>query len=199
MAAIRTRLLIAGTAGGVGTTTVASLLFSSLSSDPLSVDSSGAPQLLDHSGGDLGLRLPEGDDAARIDTNVAIHDLGPHAFDEATALLADASTFVVVVTPATPGGIAEAERVLGGIRDRYQTTGTQRTLVVCVGTFGRHRLHALTEKMQDRWGRRSVVILPQDAALAAGGRVPLARLSLETRRAQKQLVGMLRARLANRA
>jgi MinD-like ATPase involved in chromosome partitioning or flagellar assembly len=199
MTAIQTRIVVAGTAGGVGATTVASMLFASLSGDPLGSDSHGVPELLDHAGGDLGLRLPEGDDAATIDHGLAIQDLGAHALDEALELLADSSVFVVVVTASTPGGMALAERAVGLIRDRHSSSGVQRTLVVAVGTFGRHRIHTQSERIQNLFGRHSVVLMPQDAALAPGGRIPLARLSAESRRAAKQLTSRLRARLATRA
>ena len=199
MAAIRTLVVVAGTAGGVGATTVASLLFARLSADPLSSASSGAPGLLDHSGGDLGLRLPEGDDSASVDRNLAIHDLGPHALDEAVTMLGASGVFLVMVTPSTPSGLALAERALNQISDRHASSGVQHTLVVAVGVFGRHRIDAQCERIQNRFGRNSVVILPQDAALAPGGRVPLARLSAESRRATKQLVNLLRARLAARS
>jgi cellulose biosynthesis protein BcsQ len=192
----QTRIVVAGTAGGVGTTTVASMLFARLSRDPLASASSGAPQLSDHSGGDLGLRLPEGDDATTIDNALAIHDFGARALDEAVGLLTDSSVFVVIVTPSTPGGLALAERALGQIRDRHPSLGTQRTLVVAVGVFGRHRIHAQSERIQNHFGRNSVVEMPQDAALAPGGRIPLARLSAETRRAANQLTNQVRARLA---
>ncbi len=56
-----TTVQVAGTAGGVGTTTVAALLFAALSQDVL-----GAPQLHDHAAGELGLRLPEGDDVRLV-------------------------------------------------------------------------------------------------------------------------------------
>jgi hypothetical protein len=199
MASIRTRVVVAGTAGGVGTTTVAALLFARLSGDPLSNESSGAPQLLDHSGGDLGPRLPEGDDSASLDRNLAIHDLGPHALGEAVALLSDPGVILVMVTASTPGGLAVAERALGQIRDVHASSGVQRTLVVAVGVFGRHRVQAQSERIQNHFGRNGVVLLPQDAVLAPGGRIPLARLSAETRRATKQLANLLRARLATRS
>ena len=47
-------------------------------------------------------------------------------------------------------------------------------------------------------GRNGVIVLPRDAALAPGGRVPLARLSADTRRATRQLATVLRSRLATR-
>ncbi len=199
MAAANTRIIVAGTAGGAGATTVASMLFAQLSGDPLSSGSRGAPELFDHAGGDLGLRLPEGDDASAVDHSVAIHDLGAHALDAAVDLLADTSVFVVVVTAATPAGMALAEKTLGSIRERHATSGVQRTLVVAVGVFGRFRIGSQSERIQNRFGRNSVVVMPQDAALAPGGRIPLARLSAETRRAARQLTSHLRARLATRS
>ncbi|WP_143048740.1 hypothetical protein [Frigoribacterium sp. MCBA15_019] len=41
------------------------------------------------------------------------------------------------------------------------------------------------------------VVVPRDPALAAGGRVPLNRLTRESRRAQGELVSYLRERLAS--
>lgn len=198
MAATQTRVVVAGTVGGVGTTTIASLLFGALAGEPRNNEPRSAPQLLDHSGGDLGLRLPEGDDAAVVDTTMAIHDLGAHALDEALSMLSDEAVFVVVVTAATPAGLTVAERALTQVKERHASSGIQRTLVVAVGTFGRHRIHAQSERIQNHFGRNSVVLVPRDAALAPGGRVPLARLSAETRRSVKQLVTLLRARLATR-
>jgi MinD-like ATPase involved in chromosome partitioning or flagellar assembly len=199
MADLRTRVVVAGTAGGVGTTTVASLLFANLAREPLGMEPRSAPQLFDHSGGDLGLRLPEGDDAAAVDQTLGIEDLGAHGLDEAISLLADDAVFVVLVTASTPAGLAVAERALGQIRDRHASSGIQRTLVVAVGVFGRHRIHAQSERIQNHFGRNSVVIVPRDPALAPGGRVPLARLSAETRRSVRQLASLLRSRLATRS
>jgi hypothetical protein len=56
-----TMVQVAGTAGGVGTTTAAALIFAALSQDVL-----GAPQLYDHAAGELGLRLPEGDEVRLV-------------------------------------------------------------------------------------------------------------------------------------
>ena len=57
---------VAGTAGGVGTTTVVALIFAALSQDVL-----GAPQLYDHVAGELGLRLPEGDEVRLVNPGLA--------------------------------------------------------------------------------------------------------------------------------
>ena len=69
-----TMVQVAGTAGGVGTTTVAALLFAALSQDVL-----GAPQVYDHSAGELGLRLPEGDEVRLVNPSLGLHDCGAHA------------------------------------------------------------------------------------------------------------------------
>jgi hypothetical protein len=41
--------------------------------------------------------------------------------------------------------------------------------------------------------------LPQDLSLAAGGRIPLVRLSTQTLRAQRQVASVLRERLRSRS
>ena len=102
----RTTVQVAGTSGGVGTTTVVALLFAALSQDVL-----GAPQLYDHAAGELGLRLPEGDEVRLVNPSLALHDCGAHAA-AAVQRLADPQSVLVLVTAATPGGCAAAERVL---------------------------------------------------------------------------------------
>jgi hypothetical protein len=47
-------------------------------------------------------------------------------------------------------------------------------------------------------GTRSVILLPQDLSLAAGGRIPLIRLTTQTVRGQRQLASVLRERLRSR-
>ena len=174
-----------------GTTTVASLLFASLAGS-----TRGAPQLLDHSDGELGLRLPEGDEVIAIDQSCAIHDVGAHATSEGIDLLARPEVLLVVVAAATRGGVAVAERLLSTIKDQAGAGGLSRTLVVFVGVFGRHRIHRDTERLQDRFGRDRVTVLPQDAALAAGGRIPISRLSHHTRAVVAQLAKLVTERMA---
>ena len=186
-------VVVAGTAGGVGTTTVASLLFSSLARN-----SRGAPELLDHSAGDLGLRLPEGDDVTAVDSTWAIRDLGQHALDEGIELLADPEVLLVVVAPATFAGVAAADRALRDIKDRWGATGVRQTLVALVGVFGKHPLRPATERLQNSYGRGLLAIFPQDTSLAAGGRVPLSRLSADTVRAQSRLVNLVLDRMSLR-
>ena len=181
-----TDVLVAGTAGGVGTTTVTALLFSALSEDP-----AGPPLLLDHSAGDLGLRLPSGDDVRQVNRGVALHDLGPHA-DVAVARLADRHTLVILVAPATPAGCAALDRLLAPHDGQPRL---QRILVVVAGVFGRHRITTELSSLGLRVGVRSVVRLPRDLALAAGGRIPTVQLSAATVRAQSQLTTVLQERL----
>ena len=180
-----TDILVAGTSGGVGATTVAALLFAAMNSDP-----HGAPLLLDHSAGELGLRLPDGDDVAKVDSKLTLHDLGPHAA-AAVPRLADPRTVLILVVPATPAGCAAAERVVAPVSERQ----LRRVLVAAVGVFGRHRIGPRLQELGRRVGARSVILLPQDLALAAGGRIPSIRLATHTVRAQRQLASVLRERL----
>lgn len=187
------QVIIAGTGGGVGTTTIAALLFSTLARQ-----SRGAPQILDHSGGEVGLRLPEGDDVTAVDETWAIQDLGQHALDTAASLLADPDVLLVIVAPATPAGVAAADRALRDIRERSGATGLRQTIVAVVGVFGRHQIRTATEKLQNTYGRGLLVVFPQDTALAAGGRVPLSRLSADSARAQAKLVSLVLDRMSLR-
>jgi hypothetical protein len=122
-----TTVLVAGTAGGVGTTTVAALLFAALSQDVL-----GASQLYDHAAGELGLRLPEGDDVRLVNPGLSLHDCGAHA-SAAVQRLADPHTILILVTAATPGGCAAAERVLDEVVAVQGHGQLRRVLVTAVG------------------------------------------------------------------
>src|SRR4030095_14338860 len=104
-----TMVQVAGTAGGVGTTTVAALIFAALSQDVL-----GSPPLYDHAAGELGLRLPEGDEVRLVNPGLGLHDCGAHAA-AAVGRLANPHTVLVLVTAATPAGCAAADPVLGEI------------------------------------------------------------------------------------
>ena len=187
-----TMVQVAGTAGGVGTTTVAALLFAALSQDVL-----GAPQLYDHSAGELGLRLPEGDEVRLVNPSLGLHDCGAHAA-AAVERLADPHTVLVLVTAATPGGCIAADRVLDVAVARHGSGDFRRVLVTAVGVFGRHRIGTQLRALGDRVGARSAILLPQDLSLAAGGRIPLVRLTTQTVRAQRQLASVLRERLRSR-
>ena len=187
-----TTVHVAGTAGGVGTTTVAALLFAALSQDVL-----GAPQLYDHAAGELGLRLPEGDDVRLVHSGLALHDSGAHAA-AAVERLADPHAVLVLVAASTPAGCAAADRVLDEVVTAHGASQLRRVLVAVVGVFGRHRISPQLRALGDRVGTRSVILLPQDLSLAAGGRIPLVRLATYTVRAQRQLASVLRERLRSR-
>ena len=184
-----TTVHVTGTAGGVGTTTVAALLFAALSQDVL-----GAPQLYDHAAGELGLRLPEGDDVRLVNPGLALHDSAAHLAASVERLV-DPQAVLVLVTAATPAGCAAADRVLDEIASRHGVSQLRRVLVAAVGVFGRHRIGLQLRALGDRVGSRSVIFLPQDLTLAAGGRIPLVRLATHTVRAQRQLASVLRERL----
>jgi hypothetical protein len=184
---------VAGTAGGVGTTTVTALLFAACSQDVL-----GAPQLSDHAAGELGLRLPEGDDVRLVNPGLGLHDCGAQA-SAALERLSDPQMVLVLVIAATPAGCAAAERLLDEVVSRHGTAQLRRVLVAAVGVFGRHRIGAQLRRLGDRVGTRSVILVPQDLSLAAGGRIPLIRLATHTVRAQRQLASVLRERLRSRS
>jgi hypothetical protein len=187
-----TMVQVAGTAGGVGTTTVAALIFAALSQDVL-----GAPQLYDHAAGELGLRLAEGDDVRLVNPGLGLHDCGAQAA-AAVERLADPQTVLVLVTAATPVGCKAADRVLDSVASLHGAGQLRRVLVTAVGVFGRHRIGAELRGLGDRVGTRSVILLPQDLSLAAGGRIPLIRLATHTVRGQRQLASVLRERLRSR-
>jgi hypothetical protein len=181
-------VVVAGTAGGVGTTTVAALFWGSFGT-------AEAPALLDHSGGELGRRITGGDDVLAVDTGLSVLDLGAHALDRGVARLADTREMLLVVTAATPNGIAAAHGVLTAVRDAHGSPGLSRTVVVPVGAFGRRRIARDIEALQTDFGGRYLVPLPRDIALAGGGRIPANRLSAETRRGQQRLARLVRDRL----
>lgn len=185
-------VLVAGTGGGVGTTTIAALLFESLSTDR-------SPVLLDHTDGDLGRRLPSGSDVGVVDESLQLHDLGAHATGPLLERLAQPLTFAVVAAPTTPAGFGAIRRLLTDVRDRHGSAGLAHTVVAAVGAFGSHPTRKASESLQNDFGWGSLVVIPRDPALAAGGRVPLGRLSRDTRRAQRQLARLVGERLGSRA
>jgi hypothetical protein len=179
------RVLVAGTAGGVGTTTITALLFSAWTGR------AGAPRLADHTAGTLGRRLAEGDEVGRLDDGVVLSDAGAHAFDLGEEL-ADPQVSLVLVTAATPVGCALAERCLDRLRGGPGVPALSQMTLATVTVFGRHRIagrvQALSAEVPELAG---VVHFPADPALAAGGRIPLARLGRGTREATEKLAGLI--------
>ena len=169
------RIVVCGTAGGVGTTTLAAILF-----DQLSRLSPSVPTLADHSTGTVGARLPRGDDAVSIDHGLVLHDLGPHALGEGLDLLESPSIIAVIATANTPLGFAAADELLGAVRERYGQAGLSRVTVVAMGTRGRFRTKRLTEALHLTYGRGIASVIRHDVSLAGGGRIPVHRLAKRT-------------------
>ena len=186
-AAVR-RLLVGGTAGGVGTTTITALVFTTVR------DRTGAgPTLLDHTAGDLGARLADGDEVSRVDDRLELTDLGPRALDVGVAELADPAVVLTMVSAATPVGVGLAAAGVQSVQHAHGPAGLARTVVVLVGVHGRHRLARPLAPLVASAHLRGVVVVPPDLAIAAGGRIPSSRTRPGTRRALDDLVELLHA------
>jgi hypothetical protein len=180
------RVVVAGTSGGVGTTTVAALLFEGMRTRPL-----GAPRLLDHAGGDLGARLPSGDEVSSIDPRVSVLDAGRHAARIGLEVLARPHDLLVVVAPRTPLGLADVTSLLAQVDERTGTQGRRRTVLVLDAAFGPVRDAAAVDALRSAHERRAVHALPRDAALAVGGRIAMPRLARATRTAAHELAAQV--------
>ncbi len=163
-----TRVVVAGVAGGVGTTTVAALLRQVL----------GARcGLRDHSGGTLHARAgaaPASDDGVVV--VVVVHDLGPHALARDSAALEDPGAVVVLVCPSHRAGLASAVRALESLEPRSPGL-RERAMIVPVAVSGPGLpVRELTADVP-------VLALPRSRALAAGGALPPAERDLRATRA----------------
>lgn len=176
------RVVVVGTTGGVGATTVAALLFDRLRARPL-----GAPQLLDHAGGDIGDRLPNGDEVRAVDPLVRLQDAGRHAARIGLEVLAHPHDVLVVVAPRTPLGVADARALLTAVDERTGIQGRRRTVLALNAPFGPVRDAAELEALRTQYERRGVHALPRDPALAVGGRIAVPRLGRRTRLAAHDL------------
>lgn len=185
---------VAGTGGGVGCTTVTALMFSMLTNR-----TGRSPVLYDHSGGTLGARLPEGDEVLDLDTTVALHDLGPHAFGAGIELLNDPAALLIVVSPLTPAGANALDELVESVDARFGARGRKRVLGALTPVFGRHRMRGRLARLVDTHGPTAIVPFPADPALAAGGRIPLSRVSGGTRAAGRALTAELANRIALRS
>jgi hypothetical protein len=176
------RIVVAGTSGGVGATTVAAIVF-----DGPRLSSTGAPALAAHSAGTLGSRLANGDDVAEVDPSLAVHDLGPHAFTAGLDVFDDPHDLLITVAQATPLGIEDARAVLAAVSDRHGPAGLSRVILVFNAPFGPARVRRPIEQLRTEYGRLGIVVVPRDRALAIGGRIPFTRLTSATRRGQQSL------------
>ncbi|TFD86082.1 hypothetical protein [Cryobacterium serini] len=182
------RIVLAGTAGGVGTTTLAALLFDRVSAVP-----GGVPTLADHTSGDLGARVARGDGALLIDQGLLLHDLGAHAGGEGLDLFESPSTLGVVVTANTPLGLFAAHRFLAAVRTRYGESGLARTTVVAVSTGRRAGTSRLVAGLRVAFGQEILVVLGHDVALAGGGPIAASRLNWRTVTSRDQIARRLQA------
>ncbi|WP_456845863.1 hypothetical protein [Cellulomonas sp. P5_C6] len=149
-----TRVVVAGVAGGVGTTTVAALVWRALDAA-----APGRCGLLDHSGGTLHARAA----SSRTGGQVVVHDLGPHALAADSPALEDPSAVVVVVCASHSAGLAAATRALEALAPRSPGLD-RRALVVPVAVSG--------PGLAAREHPANVLALPRSRALAAGGVLP---------------------------
>lgn len=99
-------LAVVGTAGGVGTTTVAALAFAGLRHHP-----HGAPMLYARPSARLIDRVGD-DEVPAINGAIAVWDAGVHTPESAAALLEAGGCVIAVAAPATPVGVADAARML---------------------------------------------------------------------------------------
>ena len=170
-----TRVVVAGVAGGVGTTTVAALIWRLLG------DRCG---LRDHSGGSLSARTG----ATVSDGPVVVHDLGPHALAGESAALEDPGAVVVLVCASTASGLAAAVRAFDALEPRSPGLH-DRALIVTVPVSG-PGLGAVELR-----GPVPVLGLPRSRALAAGGVLPPADRDVRATRA----AGVIGAEVVRRA
>lgn len=165
-------IVIAGTAGGVGTTTVAALVSHQVQ----------AVELLDHTSGNL---VARGAVAAAAGSGYAVHDLGAHALGQGILSLTTPTAIPVIVTSSTLPGMTDAAASLRAI---IGANPAASLILVVADVFGRHDVSAAARALRLEFGQVAIVFLPQDRALAAGGLIPLSRVSARSRQAIDQVV-----------
>ena len=178
-------VVVAGTAGGVGTTTVTALVWDAV------VRRGGTPSASDHTEGALAARLPvDASGAPPRDAVVTLHDLGAHATGPGDVFTAPESS-AVLVTPATPAGLEGIRRALSRITAHGEGEGPAATVVVVTEPFGRPRADEVVRAVTGEHPTVSVVRLPADPALAGSGALRPARLLPTTLRAAEAVVDRL--------
>jgi len=174
---LRLRFVIAGTAGGVGTTTVAALL-----TDALAARVGVPPKVIDHSGGDLVLRVA----AASPNAEHSVHDLGPHAVTAADVLANGGAHLVIVASPDAEC-CDTALFALGRLAATAQAVpvgGRLERGVIVINSTSRRRPPAVAAARVAQLAPGAVVIpLPWDESLAWPGPVDPARLAATTTQA----------------
>lgn len=86
----------------------------------------------------------------------------------------------MIATANTPLGFVAAHELLSAVRERYGQAGLARVTVVAMGTRGRFRTKRLREALYLTYGRGIASVIPYDASLAGGGRIPIHRLAKRT-------------------
>lgn len=185
------RVVVAGVAGGVGTTTVAALVARAL-----------APhrdvEPADRSGGALEVRAglgvgSEGVDgvgtdgfgtgpsgtaragtaSAGVEPGLVVQDLGPHALTPGSNVLDDPGQVVIVVCGPHAEGLADALAAVHALGARTgEPDPSDRVVVVPVGVTRGLRGAALRRRAAELGLRAAVVPVPHDRVLAVGGPVP---------------------------
>lgn len=153
-------LAVVGTAGGVGTTTVAALAFAGLRQHP-----QGGPMLYSRPSARLLDRVGD-DQVAALSGELAIWDAGLHTPEGAAALLEAGGCTLAVAAPATPLGVADAARFLSTAAELGEDAlaGIAVVLSAVNGRGPAPSTSAIPSPM--------LVRIPYDRALAAPGRLP---------------------------
>lgn len=173
-------VLVAGVAGGVGTTTIAALL-----ADAVGGRLGVVVQATDHSGGGLAARLPRLEAAT---SRVTVHDAGAHV-GPAAALSATPENCLVVVGRASADGVADTRTVLATIAEGTDPTLLGRSAVVLVDRSARSV--AVDPAPVRDTGVGAVLVLRPDRTLARPGRIDVDRLCPATIGAVTELLAAL--------
>lgn len=159
-------VLVAGVAGGTGTTTVAALL-----ADAVGGRLGVVVQATDHSGGELAARLTTLQPAT---SRVTVHDMGAHV-GPAAVLAATPENSLVVVGRATADGAADVRAALASLAAAPDPTLIRRSVVVLVDRGAAHD-PVDTRRLSDT-GVSAVLVLRADRALGRPGRVQVGAIS----------------------
>lgn len=162
-------VLVAGVAGGVGTTTVAALL-----ADAVGGRLGVTVQATDHSGGELAARLPRLEAAT---SRVTVHDAGAHV-GPAAALSATPENCLVVVGRASADGVADTRTVLETIAHGADPGLLGRSAVVLVDRSSRSA--AVDPAPVRETGIGAVLVLRADRTLGRPGRIDVEHLAPAT-------------------
>ncbi|MET0854722.1 MAG: hypothetical protein ABWY30_08825 [Microterricola sp.] len=182
------RVVVAGAAGGVGTTTVTALLAAALGT-PVS-----APQLLDHSGGALAARLDPAVLDRSVDERLAVHDLGATLYSAGANAVLTRDTVVVLVAAATVDGLRAAALALAHVRAVGGPLAPTRPLLVVVRQSGAPTESALKAAAAES-GLELAGVLPYDRALLSAQTASARALSASSRNAIAAITAAVRTQL----